>query len=164
MASTLSDDRRRCSMNRGPKSAQRIARGVRFCGRCVICYTAWRTFTRNRSRWARPNIWRLRNLRRLTWPSVVPLLQGKEQAARTAAESRRMPLTKLLSSATRLSFALLPPPISCRHLAFFEQSYTFLAQQVDGVEFLMEVHLLKPLLLHRRRVLREIRSSKRLHR
>jgi len=28
----------------------------------------------------------------------------------------------------------------------------------------MEVHLLKPLLLHRRRVLREIRSSKRLQR
>ena len=48
-------------------------------------YTAWSTFTRNRSRWARPNIWRFRNLSRFTWPSVVPLLQGKEQAARTAA-------------------------------------------------------------------------------
>jgi hypothetical protein len=49
-------------------------------------------------------------------------------------------------------FRSLEPPISCRHLPFFEQSYKFLAQQVDGVEFLMEVHLLKPLLLHRRRV------------
>src|SRR6266849_9021415 len=34
-------------------------------------YTAWSTFTRNRSRWARPNIWRFRNLSRFTWPSVV---------------------------------------------------------------------------------------------
>ena len=47
-------------------------------------------------------------------------------------------------------FRSLEPPISCRHLAFFEQSHKFLAQQVDGVEFLMEVHLLKLLLLHLR--------------
>jgi tetratricopeptide (TPR) repeat protein len=43
------------------------------------------TRRRSRSKWARPYIWRLMNLRRLTWPSVWPLLQGSSKAARTAA-------------------------------------------------------------------------------
>src|SRR6266536_6564147 len=51
----------------------------------LMNYTAWRTLIRKRSRCARPNIWRLRNFRRLTCPSVMPLLKGSEQAAYTAA-------------------------------------------------------------------------------
>src|SRR6266566_8808959 len=57
-------------------------------------YIACSTFTRNRSRWARPNIWRFKNLSRLTCPSVMPFLSGREKAAYTAASSRKMPLAK----------------------------------------------------------------------
>jgi len=46
---------------------------------------AWRTRCRRRSNLARPYIWRLRSLSRVTWPSVCPLLYGSSRAARTAA-------------------------------------------------------------------------------
>jgi hypothetical protein len=67
---------------------------------------------------------------------VIPFLHSEEQAARTAGESRRIPLTKLASSVTRQVLALLPPAVQCLHLAFFEH-----AHQVDGAQFLVEVHL-----------------------
>ena len=44
---------------------------------------------------ARPYIWRLRNFKRLTCPSVWPLLHGSVKAARTAAKSWCRLLAKL---------------------------------------------------------------------
>src|SRR6266487_329334 len=45
-------------------------------------------------------------------------------------------------------FRSLEPGVQCLRLLFFEQGHKFLAQAIDGVEFLVEVHLLKLLLLH----------------
>src|SRR5438876_7404914 len=45
-------------------------------------------------------------------------------------------------------FRALEPGVQCLRLPFFEQGHKFLAQQVDGAEFLIEVYLLNPLLLH----------------
>ncbi len=42
----------------------------------------------------------------------------------------------------------LEPGVQCLRLLFFEQGHKFLAQEIDGVEFLMEVHLLNLVLLH----------------
>ena len=52
----------------------------------------------NRSMLARPYIWRFRNFRRLTWPSVCPLLQFSLNAARTAGKSARKLRAKLFIS------------------------------------------------------------------
>ena len=46
---------------------------------------------------ARPYIWRLNNVNRLTWPSVGPLLEGHVKAALTAASSWRSPWAKRFS-------------------------------------------------------------------
>ena len=59
-------------------------------------------------------------------------------------------------------FRSVQPPMQYLGLPLFEQGHKFLAQAIDGVEFLVEVHLLKLLLLHRGRVVRGIRSSERL--
>lgn len=53
-----------------------------------------RTRLRSRSGLARPNIWRLSILSRLTWPSTGPLFQGRVSPAVTAPWSRRRPTTK----------------------------------------------------------------------
>src|SRR6266568_4920928 len=45
-------------------------------------------------------------------------------------------------------FRSLEPSVQCLRLPFFEQGHKFLAQQVDGAQFLMEVYLLNLLLLH----------------
>ncbi len=45
-------------------------------------------------------------------------------------------------------FRSLEPGVQCLRLLFFEQGHKFLAQEIDGVEFLMEVHLLNLVLLH----------------
>src|SRR6516165_9898618 len=45
-------------------------------------------------------------------------------------------------------FRSLEPSVQHLNLTFFEQRHKFLAQQVDGAEFLMEVHVLNLLLLH----------------
>jgi hypothetical protein len=54
-----------------------------------------RTRSRSSSTLARPYIWRLRNFKRLTWPSVWPLLQRSVKAARTAGKSLRRLAAKL---------------------------------------------------------------------
>lgn len=51
--------------------------------------------SRSNSTLARPCIWRLRYFKRLTWPSVWPLLHGSVKAARTAAKSLRKLPAKL---------------------------------------------------------------------
>lgn len=44
---------------------------------------------------ARPNIWRLSILIRLTWPSTAPELQGRARPVMTASRSRSMPAASL---------------------------------------------------------------------
>ena len=56
-----------------------------------------RTLARSKAKPARPYICRLRNFRRLTWPSTWPLLQGLSTAAITAFESLRRPCAKRAS-------------------------------------------------------------------
>ena len=47
-------------------------------------------------------------------------------------------------------FCSLEPGVQCLRLPFFEQGHKFLAQHVDGVEFVVEGYLLNLVPLHRR--------------
>ena len=71
-----------------------------FLGSCDTAQFGCSTRMRSRSSLARPYIWRLRYLSRLTWPSTWPLLQGELKAARTAERSASSPAAKRLSSVT----------------------------------------------------------------
>jgi hypothetical protein len=76
-----------------------IKRQMRRLQASLVAYQLSRkTRRRSRSTLARPYIWRLRNFKRLTWPSVWPLLQGSVKAARTADKSARRLLAKLFIS------------------------------------------------------------------
>lgn len=54
-----------------------------------------RTLFRRSWKPARPYIWRLIILIRLTWPSTIPEFQGRVRPAMTASRSRSRPLTKM---------------------------------------------------------------------
>src|SRR6266487_6739330 len=68
-------------------------------------YTAKRTLRLSNSKEARPYMLRFRSLSLVTWPSVWPLLYGKEIAATIAALSRCSPVAKLRNSGNPLEAA-----------------------------------------------------------
>ena len=58
------------------------------------------------------------------------------------------PVDKTREFSHMIGFGSVEPGVQCLRLPFFEQGHKFLAQQVDGAEFLIEVYLLNLLLLH----------------
>src|SRR5439155_7952649 len=58
------------------------------------------------------------------------------------------PIDEAAQFAHMTGFCLLKPGVQCLLLAFFEHGDKLLAQEVDGAEVLVEVHLRNLLLLH----------------
>lgn len=94
---------RRAQAVRGARVRSRQRRGdsihgswlwLNFCDAATLRHA---NRTRLRRSWcpARPNIWRLSILIRLTWPSTAPELQGRVRPAMTASRSRSMPAARV---------------------------------------------------------------------
>ncbi len=81
--------------------------------------------------------------------AITPL--GRESGPNSSIISTN-PVDKTAQFGHMTGFGALEPAVQCLLLAFFEHGHKLLAQEVDGAEFLVAVHLLHLVLLSRRQL------------